>query len=105
MTISIDEMRKQCRIDGTDDDDQLTGVYLPAAVKAVQNRVNRVIYDDAPPAEDETGLALTGDIKLAVLMLIGHFYENREPVNIGNIVQDIPMTLEILIDPYRLIPL
>jgi len=57
MAISLEEMGKQCRIDGTDDD-QLTSVYLPAAIKGVENNINRKLYDDAVPADDETGLVI-----------------------------------------------
>ncbi|EKT1335036.1 phage gp6-like head-tail connector protein [Salmonella enterica] len=104
MAITLDEMRKQCRIDGTEDDDQLTGVYLPAAIKGVESRINRLIYDDAVPETDETGLALDGDIKLGVLMLVGHFYENREATATGAI-NEMPLAVSFLIDPWRLIPL
>ncbi|EBM1967289.1 phage gp6-like head-tail connector protein [Salmonella enterica] len=104
MAITLDEMRKQCRIDDTDDDDQLTGVYLPAAIRGVESRINRLIYDDAVPEGDDTGLVLDGDIKLAVLMLVGHFYENREATASGA-VNEIPLALSFLIDPWRLIAL
>jgi len=40
-------------------------------------------------------------IRAAILLMIGHGYENREPVNIGNIVTTIPMTVDALIWPYR----
>lgn len=36
-------------------------------------------------------------IKAAVKLLISHWYENREPVNIGNITTPLPMTVESLI--------
>lgn len=104
MAITLDEMRKQCRIDGTDDDDQLTGVYLPAAIRAVENSINRKLYDDAVPADDETGLVIEAAIKLGVLMLVGHFYENRESTVAGS-VTEVPQALDLLISPWRLIPL
>lgn len=40
-------------------------------------------------------------VKQAMKMLIGHWYENREQVNIGNIVTTIPMTIEALLAPER----
>ena len=56
-------------------------------------------------ADAGSGLHFLGvipqDLKHAVLFLLAHFYENREPVNIGNIVNPIPMTVEALIGPYR----
>jgi uncharacterized phiE125 gp8 family phage protein len=41
-------------------------------------------------------------IRQAMLMLIAHLYENREPVNIGNIVNNLPMTVEFLLQPYKI---
>lgn len=41
-------------------------------------------------------------IKQAMLLLIAHWYENREPVNIGNIVTEIPETINALLWPYRI---
>lgn len=37
----------------------------------------------------------------AVLLLVGHWYKHREAVNVGNIVQEIPLTVRALIEPLR----
>lgn len=37
------------------------------------------------------------DAKLAVLSLVAHWFENREPVNVGNIVTSVPRHLDDLI--------
>lgn len=37
----------------------------------------------------------------AILLLAAHWYENREPVNIGNIVNALPFTVDSLLAPYR----
>lgn len=42
------------------------------------------------------------DLKLAMLLLIGHYYEHREAVTVGN-MKDLPMAYDALIAPYRLI--
>lgn len=42
-------------------------------------------------------------IKQAMLLLIAHWYENREPINIGNIVTEIPETANALLWPYRVL--
>lgn len=42
-------------------------------------------------------------IKQAMLLLIAHWYENREPINIGNIVTEIPETANALLWPYRVV--
>lgn len=40
-------------------------------------------------------------IRNAILLLTAHFYETRQPINIGNIVTTIPMTVDYLVAPYR----
>jgi uncharacterized phiE125 gp8 family phage protein len=40
-------------------------------------------------------------LRIAMLMLCSHWYENREPVNIGNIVTPLPFSVEALIANYR----
>lgn len=42
------------------------------------------------------------EIKAALHLLIAHFYEQRIPVNIGNVVNEIPFTLRTLIDLHTL---
>ena len=40
-------------------------------------------------------------LKQAILLLVGHWYENREAVNIGNITTELPMAVNALISPFR----
>lgn len=42
-------------------------------------------------------------IKQAILIMCAHWYENREPVNIGSSVSVIPMTAEYLLWPFRVL--
>ena len=41
------------------------------------------------------------DIKMAMLHLISHWYENREAVDIGNVTSSIPLTFDTLIGAVR----
>jgi Phage gp6-like head-tail connector protein len=43
-----------------------------------------------------------GDIVAAIKLLVGHLYEQRETVNVGNITTEIPWTVDALIAPYEL---
>ena len=45
--------------------------------------------------------AVPAAIKQAMLLLIGHWFANREAVNVGNIVTAMPLAVEALIAPYR----
>lgn len=40
-------------------------------------------------------------IRIGALLLIGHWFHNREAVNIGNITSELPMGAQALIAPYR----
>lgn len=40
-------------------------------------------------------------IRQAILMLAAHWYQNRETVNVGNIVSTMPFAVSALIAPYR----
>jgi uncharacterized phiE125 gp8 family phage protein len=40
-------------------------------------------------------------IKLAVMQLAAHWYENRETVNVGNLTTELPFTSAALLSPYR----
>lgn len=41
------------------------------------------------------------DLVNAQLLLIGHWFANREAVNVGNIVNELPFAVEALCRPYR----
>jgi hypothetical protein len=40
-------------------------------------------------------------LKQAILLMIGNLYNQREPINVGNLVTKIPYSLEFLIAPYK----
>lgn len=41
-------------------------------------------------------------IRAAIMQLVGHLYQNREPVIVGSIASEIPLTTRYLLNPYRL---
>ncbi len=52
------------------------------------------------------GYGVSGDkvpaaIRHALLMIVGHFYENREDVVVGTIATSLPQSSQILIAPFR----
>lgn len=40
-------------------------------------------------------------LRQALLLLVGHFYENRESVVVGTIATELPMAVSALVAPYR----
>jgi uncharacterized phiE125 gp8 family phage protein len=45
--------------------------------------------------------AVPAPIKTAILLMVGHWFANREAVNVGNIVSELPMAVDALLRPYR----
>jgi uncharacterized phiE125 gp8 family phage protein len=52
-------------------------------------------YDDA--------IQMPDDIKVGLLLLVGHLFENREAVNTGNIVTQFPFGVEFFLGPSRVL--
>lgn len=108
MSNILETLRGQCRIDDDNTgEDSLLLLYFGAARKKAENLTNRKLYDNKAdvPETDPYGLVIEDDILLALLLLVGHWYENREQVNVGNVVTSFPFGFESLLEPYRLIPL
>lgn len=107
MLLTLEEIKAQLRLDDdfTDEDTLLTLLG-----KAVQTRtesfLNRKLYapDADIPDTDPDGLLLPDDIKLGMLLLATHFYENRSSVTEVEMVE-LPMSFNWLVGPYRYIPL
>ncbi|CAI2037052.1 uncharacterized phage protein (possible DNA packaging) [Serratia fonticola] len=99
MVPSLEELKLQCRIDAdwTEEDDLLKG-YAGAARKRAENFINRKLYDDTVPEEDNDGLVISDDIKLAIMLAVGFWYDTRTPTNL-------PAGFSSLLEPYRFIPL
>ncbi|PHI31037.1 head-tail connector protein [Budvicia aquatica] len=100
--INLELIKAHCRLDPDfNDDDNLLGIFQQAAFKYVENKTNRVMYlpDQDPPEGDN--LLMDGDIVTAMLLLIGHWYENRESVIIGTQASVVPIATDILLQPYR----
>lgn len=45
---------------------------------------------------------LPGSIKAAILLMLGHYYENREDVIVGTSAVELPMGSKYLLNPFRL---
>lgn len=104
--VDLDVVKQHCRID-TDftGDDALLGIYTGAAAQYVQKWTRRTLYETESSAgysEDPDSILLTEDVKAAMLLLIGHWYANRESVAIGQTVAEVPFAVEALLQPYRI---
>ena len=97
----------QLRLDDDfSDEDELLELLGKAAQSRTENFLNRKLYATADdrPADDPDGLVISDDVKLALLLLVSHFYENRSTVTDVE-KMELPMSFNWLVVPYRLIPL
>jgi uncharacterized phage protein (predicted DNA packaging) len=85
----IADLKAHLNITFDTDDGLLTG-KLAAAEQCVSDFTGSQFGEDSP-----------APLKEAVLQLAGHFYENREPVVIGQSVDAIPFGIFDLVGPYR----
>jgi len=104
--LTIDKAKHHCNIEQefTEDDDWFD-VRIKAAVRYVENYTRRkMYYEEAEPAYllDPDALLYGEDIETAMLLLIAHWYENREAVNVGNITSTFDFAVEALLQPYRI---
>lgn len=84
-------------------EDAYISVLVEAAAQAFNDQTNRVLVDPAASLPDPLGNALqpTKAIQQGMLLLIGHWYVNREDVVIGTIATALPKATEFLWKPYR----
>ncbi|WP_261666895.1 head-tail connector protein [Erwinia mallotivora] len=106
MIISPETVREHCRIDPDDTtEDSILTIYTGAATRHIEKWTRRKLYEtNADPgfAEDENSLLLDDDIRLVILLLVGHWYENREASVSGVTVSTLPLAVESLLQPYRI---
>ncbi|HHR5857404.1 TPA: head-tail connector protein [Providencia alcalifaciens] len=104
--LSLEVVKSHCNIDPEfTDDDKILTIYIGSAVKYVENYTRRTLYENESSEgyqNDPESLLLSDDVKNAMLLLIGQWYENREATNIGNITSALPFATEALLQPYRI---
>jgi len=93
----LDKLKLQVRID-TDEEDELLKGYVEAALAHVEQHCDRTLVV-ATPGVDLTPdqMELTADVWQAVVLLVAHWYANREAVVIGPAVTTVPLAFERLL--------
>lgn len=87
-------VKMHLRVDG-DEEDALIGGYLAAAKAHVEQHCDRKLVEVDPVEPEEMGL--TADVEQAILLVVGHWYANREAVVTGTIATVIPLAVERLL--------
>ena len=100
MLLKLSEIKLQLRLedDYTEEDELLTVIGSAVQARTV-SFLNRTLY-----AADPDGLVMTDDIRLGMLLLATHFYENRSSVSEVE-KTEMPQSFTWLVGPYRFIPL
>lgn len=102
--LDLVRVKNQCSIDDdiTDHDNLLT-LYLSSAKRAVENYLNRPVYwsqeevPQDPEQVPDNAFVAREDTELAVLLLVGHWFKNREAVT-ENSVKTLPLGISFLLD-------
>lgn len=104
--LTVNQVKLHCRIDADSaEEDDWISARIKAVWRYVENYTRRTLYEDP---EDELYLAdpdalLYGeDIETAMLMLIAHWYANREAVITSGSSSTVDLAVESFLQPYRI---
>jgi len=104
--LDLDVVKNHCRVEPDFTlDDSLFQIYTGSAKRHVEKWTRRTLYilnTDPGYDTDENRLLLDDDIRAAMLLLIGHWYANRESVVVGQTALKLPLAVESLLQPYRI---
>ena len=78
-----------------DEEDQLIQGYIDAAIAHVEQHCDRQLVLITPVEPEQMGL--TKDVEQAILLLVGHWYTNRETVSVGAAATEMPIASERLL--------
>ena len=91
MKIALAEAKSHLNVTTDEDDSLITG-----KIEAAEAWVSRWL--EIPLSGMET---IPADLRQAVLMLTGHFYENREATLVGISAEEVPFGVWVIINQHR----
>ncbi len=100
--IDLALVKTHLKVDG-DEEDTLVQGYVDAAISTFELWTNRKLIAEGDPLPDpvDNALVITKAISQGALLLVGHWYANRETVAIGTIATELPMATNALWLPHR----
>lgn len=101
--IDLTKVKLHLRVDAADEDELLQD-YLDAAISAFETWCNRTLVapDGVLPDPLGNALRLSKSIAQGALLLIGHWYANRESGVVGAAVaSELPLSTQALWRPHR----
>lgn len=97
-------IKTHLRVDHDDEDDLIKG-YAAASVDFVEHYCDgTLVVQLTPPEENEEPpreVLFSSGIWQAMLLIIGHYYSNRESVVTGTIATELPLGVEALLYRHR----
>ncbi|NMZ09046.1 phage gp6-like head-tail connector protein [Pseudomonas proteolytica] len=78
--IDLARVKLHLRVDGDQENTLITG-YIEGAKSHVAMHCDRELVEGSPVEPDQMGI--TADVEQAILLLVGHWYENREDAAAG----------------------
>lgn len=99
--LTLAEVKTHLRVGSDTSEDSLITTYITAAREYIEGYQNRVYLSSDEAVEAET---MTGIEKAACLLLIGHWYENRQAVVLGTPPSEVPFAVKALLDIRRNVP-
>ncbi|MGL5948239.1 MAG: head-tail connector protein [Aeromonas sp.] len=99
--LSLKEIKAHLRLDASDDleDDLLQQIGAAAIDHLSSDICGQLIAPELSP--DGTQQPLTPALRMAALLLVGHWYTHRDAVVSGTIITTTPLAYASLIHPYR----
>lgn len=100
--IDLAKVKMHLRVD-TADEDELLQDYTDAAISAFETWCNRTLVAPGEALPDPLGnaLLLSKSIAQGALLLIGHWYANRESAVLGFEAAELPLSTQALWRPHR----
>ncbi|MGG3796531.1 head-tail connector protein [Pseudomonas paraversuta] len=92
--IDLARVKLHLKLDGDEEDSLVTG-YFEAAKSHVAMHCDRELVETAPTGPEQMGF--TPDVEQAVLLLVGHWYANREAVVTGATPATVPLAVDRLL--------
>jgi hypothetical protein len=102
--IALETVKIHLKIDESSEaDDAYLQFLIDGAISEFNNACNRTLYAENAvlPSPVGNALIITKDIAIGALMLLGHWFNNRESVVIGASVQELPMSTRAMWAKYR----
>ncbi|MCD1634547.1 head-tail connector protein [Martelella mediterranea] len=90
-TVSLELVKSHMKIDGNDDD-ELIALYIAGAEQYLAGYIGKSLTELDP---------FPADLKLAVLMLVSFYYEQRNAVSFGIAMKIAPYSVTSIADTYR----